>query len=148
MRQRVWVRLDVLQHDLQTQRRAAGRRLAEAVDTLEKRPTVPTFIPLGTFPSPQGGMKIHNTSGTLEEAARIVSAMSPEKRKAFYDELFKYEPSRPYVGSASAQSSTFLPQPIDPWAKVPFKEPLYPILTGTNCAVNQADGGDGDGIPF
>ena len=27
------------------------RRLAEAVDTLEKRPTVPTFIPLGTFPN-------------------------------------------------------------------------------------------------
>ena len=26
------------------------RRLAEAVDTLEKRPTVSTFIPFGTFP--------------------------------------------------------------------------------------------------
>ena len=60
------------------------RRLAEAVDTLEKRPT--TFIP--------------------------------------------YQP--PY------QSPTFLPQPIDPWAKVRFNEPLY-----------QADGGgDGGDIPF
>ena len=70
------------------------RRLAEAVDTLEKRPTVPTFIPLGTFPSPQP----------------------------------LYQPP------------TFLDQPIDPWAKVPFTEPRYPILTGTTCAVNQADG--------
>jgi hypothetical protein len=47
-------------------------------------------------------MKIHNLSGTLEEAARIISAMSPEERSEFYDELFRYEPSRPYVESASA----------------------------------------------
>ena len=55
-------------------------------------------------------MMIHNTSGTLEEAARIVSAMSPEERNAFYDELFKYEPSRPYVEIASAQHRVIVQQ--------------------------------------
>jgi hypothetical protein len=46
-------------------------------------------------------MKIRNISGTLEEAARIISRMSPEERSTFYDDLFKYEPSRPCVESAS-----------------------------------------------
>jgi len=47
-------------------------------------------------------MKIHNVSGTLEEAARIVSAMSPEERDGFYEELFKYEPSHPFVENTPA----------------------------------------------
>jgi hypothetical protein len=45
-------------------------------------------------------MRLHNISGTLEEAARIISAMSPEERSDFYDEVFKYEPSRPCAESA------------------------------------------------
>lgn len=40
-------------------------------------------------------MKIDNNSGTLQEAATIISAMSQEQRNEFYDELFRYEPSRP-----------------------------------------------------
>lgn len=50
-------------------------------------------------------MKIHNVSGTLEEAVRIISEMSPQKRSEFYDELFKYQPSRPCVESASGNSA-------------------------------------------
>jgi hypothetical protein len=47
-------------------------------------------------------MKIHNVSGTLDEAARIVSGMSPEERNGFYEELFKYQPSRPFVEKTPA----------------------------------------------
>jgi hypothetical protein len=46
-------------------------------------------------------MKLNNVSGTLEEAARIVCRMSQEERDEFYKEMFKYNPSRPCVESAS-----------------------------------------------
>lgn len=45
-------------------------------------------------------MKVHNTSGTLEEAARIVCRMSQEERDEFYKEMFRYNPSRPCVENA------------------------------------------------
>lgn len=47
-------------------------------------------------------MKLHNMSGTLEEAAKIISTMSEQERSKFYDELFKYEPSRPCTVRDSA----------------------------------------------
>jgi|GEM_PF-6740309 len=50
-------------------------------------------------------MKIHNASGTLEEAAKIVSMMSAEQRREFYDEAFKYEPSRPCIIRSVPESS-------------------------------------------
>jgi len=40
-------------------------------------------------------MKIHNVSGTLEEAAKIVATMTPEEWHRLCDEMFQYEPSRP-----------------------------------------------------
>jgi hypothetical protein len=38
---------------------------------------------------------IHNISGTLEEAARILSRMSHEERSEFYAALFKYDRRTP-----------------------------------------------------
>lgn len=47
-------------------------------------------------------MKIQNVSGTLEEAARIVSTMPPEEWRELCKGLFRYEPSRPFVEKTPA----------------------------------------------
>jgi len=52
-------------------------------------------------------MKIQNVSGTAEEAAKILSTMSSEQWHDLCDELFKYEPTRPYhLGFPDAEQRT------------------------------------------
>jgi hypothetical protein len=52
---------------------------------------------------------INNVSGTVEEAAQIIGAMSPEKRSDFCNEMFKYDSGNPVPrteGSASGATVT------------------------------------------